>query len=65
VDREFRVLEALHGGAVPVATPIHLCRDESVIGSMFYVMEFVVGRVFWDPSLPDLPPRNARRCSTR
>ncbi len=54
VDREFRVLGALHGGAVPVAQPLHLCRDESVIGSMFYVMAFVEGRIFWDPSLPDL-----------
>jgi aminoglycoside phosphotransferase (APT) family kinase protein len=56
VDREFRVLQALHGGAVPVAKPLHLCTDESVIGSMFYVMEYVVGRVFWDPALPDLAP---------
>jgi aminoglycoside phosphotransferase (APT) family kinase protein len=54
VDREFRVLGALHGGAVPVARPLHLCRDESVIGSMFYVMEFVDGRIFWDPSLPQI-----------
>ena len=54
VDREFRVLGALLGTAVPVARPLHLCRDESVIGSMFYLMEFVDGRVFWDPSLPDL-----------
>jgi aminoglycoside phosphotransferase (APT) family kinase protein len=56
VDREFRVLQALHGRAVPVAAPLHLCRDESVVGSMFYLMEFVAGRVFWDPSLPDLDP---------
>jgi len=56
VDREFRVLGALHGSAVPVAAPLHLCRDESVIGSMFYLMEYVDGRVCWDPSLPDLAP---------
>ena len=54
VDREFRVLTALHGGAVPVARPLHLCTDESVIGSMFYLMEFMDGRIFWDPSLPEL-----------
>ena len=54
VDREFRVLQALHGGAVPVAKPLHLCGDESVIGSMFYLMEFVDGRIFWDPSLPEV-----------
>ncbi|MBW8312339.1 MAG: phosphotransferase [Rhizobium sp.] len=61
VDREFRVLRALHGGAVPVAEPLHLCTDESVIGSVFYLMQFVAGRVFWDPSLPELeaPARGA------
>ena len=54
VDREFRVLRALHGSAVPVARALHLCSDVSVIGSMFYVMEYVDGRVFWDPALPGL-----------
>ncbi len=54
VDREFRVLQALHGTSVPVAKPLHLCRDESVIGSMFYLMAFVDGRIFWDPSLPGM-----------
>jgi len=61
VDREFRVLGALHGSAVPVAQPLHLCMDDSIIGSMFYVMAFVPGRVFWDPALPELdaPQRGA------
>ena len=54
VDREFRVLSALHGTVVPVAEPLHLCRDETVIGSMFYLMQYVEGRIFWDPSLPDM-----------
>ena len=54
VDREFLVLTALHGSDVPVAKPLHLCRDESIIGSMFYLMEFVDGRIFWDPSLPEI-----------
>lgn len=56
VDREFRVLQALHGSAVPVAQPLHLCTDESVIGSMFYLMAYVDGRIFWDPSLPESTP---------
>jgi aminoglycoside phosphotransferase (APT) family kinase protein len=56
VDREFRVISALHGSAVPVAEPLHLCRDETVIGSMFYLMQYVEGRVFWDPSLPEIAP---------
>lgn len=56
VDREFRVLQALHGTAVPVAQPLHLCSDASIIGSMFYLMSFVDGRILWDPSLPDMDP---------
>lgn len=55
VDREFRVLQALQGG-VPVATPRWLCTDDAVIGSMFYVMDFVDGRVEWDPALPKHSP---------
>ena len=54
VDREFRVLTALTGTSVPVARPYHLCEDRAVIGSMFYVMSFEQGRIFWDPALPDL-----------
>ncbi len=56
VDREFRVLGALQGSPVPVARPLHLCSDESVIGSMFYLMGYVDGRICWDPALPDLEP---------
>jgi aminoglycoside phosphotransferase (APT) family kinase protein len=55
VDREFRVTRALFGHGVPVAEPICLCEDTSVIGSMFYVMNYVRGRNFWDPRLPGLP----------
>ena len=54
VDREFRVLVALFGTGVPVARPYHLCTDETVIGSWFYIMEYMRGRVFWDPTLPEL-----------
>jgi aminoglycoside phosphotransferase (APT) family kinase protein len=57
VDREFRVLSALHGSKVPVAKPYHLCKDEGVIGSMFYVMEFIDGSIFWDPSFPEFSPK--------
>ena len=59
VDREFRVLEALSRTAVPVAAPLHLCTDEAVIGSMFYLMSHVPGRIYWDPALPELA-REAR-----
>ncbi|UUV08313.1 phosphotransferase family protein [Ruegeria sp. YS9] len=54
VDREYRVLKALHGTAVPVAKPYVLCEDTDVIGSMFYVMSFQEGRIFWNPALPEL-----------
>ena len=52
VDREYRVLKALSRTEVPVAKVLHLCEDDSIVGSMFYVMEFVQGRIFWDPALP-------------
>ena len=54
VDREYRVQLALQDTEVPVARVLHLCTDETVIGTMFYVMEFAEGRIFWDPALPDL-----------
>jgi len=54
VDREFRVLRALADTAVPVARVYHLCEDRSVIGSMFYVMEFCDGRIFWNASIPEV-----------
>lgn len=55
IEREFRVLQALAGTEVPVPRMHLLCEDPAVIGSAFYVMEYVEGRVFWDPSLPGLP----------
>lgn len=53
VDREYRVMKALAPTPVPVPTMRLLCEDESVIGSMFYVMDFLDGRIFWDASLPE------------
>jgi aminoglycoside phosphotransferase (APT) family kinase protein len=60
VDREYRVLDALKGSAVPVAKVYQLCEDPSIIGSMFYIMEYVEGRVFWDSSLPDITDKATR-----
>lgn len=54
VDREYRVMAALAGTDVPVPAALHLCEDDAVIGSMFYVMEFKEGRILWDPVLPDM-----------
>jgi aminoglycoside phosphotransferase (APT) family kinase protein len=52
VDREFRVLQALQDTAVPVPRVHALCTDDAVIGSAFYVMEYVPGRIFWDQLMP-------------
>jgi len=54
VDREFRVLSALSNTPVPVAQALHLCEDREVIGSLFYVMSYEEGEIYWDPSLPAL-----------
>ncbi len=54
IEREFRVIGALHGTGVPVPRVHALCEDPDVLGSPFYVMEFVPGRVFMDPRLPGL-----------
>ena len=56
VDREYAVQSALMGTGVPVAPMRLLCRDESVIGTMFYVMDHVRGRVFADRTLRGVPP---------
>jgi aminoglycoside phosphotransferase (APT) family kinase protein len=61
VDREFRVQKALAGTDVPVAKMHHLCEDDSVIGSSFYIMDHISGRNFDKPTLGDL--NNADRTS--
>ncbi|WP_312146760.1 phosphotransferase family protein [Brevundimonas sp.] len=60
VDREFTVISALAAQGFPVARPHALCADEAVIGSIFYVMDKVEGRVFWDLKLPGLAPAERR-----
>jgi len=56
VDREYRVIRALHGQGFPVAEPLVYCADEIVAGTAFYVMDFVDGRVFWEPQMPGSNP---------
>jgi aminoglycoside phosphotransferase (APT) family kinase protein len=60
VEREFRVLRALSATDVPVAKVRGLCEDPGVLGVAFYVMDFVKGRIFWNPRLPELD-RTSRR----
>ena len=54
VEREYRVISALHATGFPVARPYVLCEDEAVVGTAFYVMDCVEGRVLWDQSLPGM-----------
>jgi len=56
VDREYRVISALYAQDFPVAEPLAYCADESVAGTAFYVMNFVDGRVFWEPQMPGSNP---------
>ncbi|WP_300541814.1 phosphotransferase family protein [Maricaulis sp.] len=65
VDREYRLISALHPTGFPVARPCALCKDDSVIGSMFYVMEFVAGRSLADGTLPEETPEARRSMYTQ
>lgn len=56
IEREFTVLQALACSAIPVPTVHALCEDEQVIGRVFYIMDFVQGRVLWNQALPELRP---------
>ncbi|GAB7364444.1 hypothetical protein MBLNU230_g4985t1 [Neophaeotheca triangularis] len=54
VEREYRILHALENTDVPVPKTYCLCEDEAVIGTPFYIMSFLDGRIFEDPALPDV-----------
>jgi aminoglycoside phosphotransferase (APT) family kinase protein len=56
IEREYRVLRALADVGFPVARPLALCLDEAIIGTWFFVMEMVRGRIFWESTLPGLTP---------
>ncbi|KAF7304649.1 APH domain-containing protein [Mycena kentingensis (nom. inval.)] len=72
VEREYKMLAALHkhntnpstppDQRVPVPEPIILCEDNSIIGTAFYVMEFVDGRIFTDTRMPEIPFADRREC---
>ncbi len=61
VEREYRVITALAGSGVPVPRTFALCEDPAVIGTAFYIMECVRGRVLTDPRLPGIPPPDRAR----
>jgi aminoglycoside phosphotransferase (APT) family kinase protein len=56
VDREYRIIRALHAQSFPVAEPVLYCADESVVGTAFFVMAHVAGPVFWEPQMPASDP---------
>lgn len=58
IDREYRVLRALHPAGLPVPRPVAWCGDADVIGTPFYLMERLPGRVFHDATLPALSPED-------
>ena len=60
VAREYRVTRALHAVGFPVPTPHLLCEDESVLGTAFYIVEYLDGRLFWEVDLPGLDPDERR-----
>ncbi|KAJ8520188.1 hypothetical protein ONZ45_g2948 [Pleurotus djamor] len=72
IEREYKMLSALHkyninpstpeAKKVPIPEPIWLCEDSSIIGTPFYVMEFLDGRIFTDPRMPEVDPQTRREC---
>ena len=61
VDREYRIIHAMSKTDVPVPEAICLCEDDSVIGTAFYIMSFLNGRIFEDPALPGVTPEDRRK----
>src|SRR5262249_61929400 len=56
VDREYRVMSALHTQGFPVPEPILYCADDAIIGTAFFIMSHVEGPVFWEPEMPSSNP---------
>lgn len=60
IEREFRILVALHPTGFPVPRPIALCEDKDVIGAPFYLMEMVEGRTLWPGTMPSETPKTRK-----
>ena len=60
IDREYRVQKALYDTDVPVAKMYYYCEDENIIGTAFYIMEYLEGRVFEDTTLPNISPEERK-----
>jgi len=61
VDREYRVMRALHAQGFPVPEAILYCADDSIVGTAFFLMSHVEGRVFWEPHMPASDPDERAR----
>jgi aminoglycoside phosphotransferase (APT) family kinase protein len=57
VDREYRVITALYPTGFPVPRTYSLCTDDAVIGTWFYIMDYMDGRILWDQTLPSYEPK--------
>ncbi|KAG8740750.1 hypothetical protein FRC12_015892, partial [Ceratobasidium sp. 428] len=70
IEREYKILNAIHthntrtktSNPIPIPQPIVLCEDSSIIGTPFYVMEFLDGRIFTDPRMPQIPQEERKQC---
>jgi aminoglycoside phosphotransferase (APT) family kinase protein len=58
VEREYRIIHALEKTDVPVPKAYCLCEDSNIVGTPFYIMSFLDGRIFEDPALPDVSPEH-------
>ncbi len=63
VEREYRVMRALAGSDVPVPEALALCEDSAILGTPFFVMRYVPGRIFWQADLPELGSSAERRAA--
>jgi len=61
IEREHQVLRALGEAGVPVPKLINLCEDSSIVGTPFYLMEYVQGKIYKDPGLPDVPAEDRQK----
>ena len=61
VDREYKIIHALDSTDVPVPKAYCLCEDDSVVGTIFYMMEFLDGRIIEDPAMPDITPEERKQ----
>lgn len=62
IEREYRVMKSLEHTDIPVPTMYCLCEDSSVVGTPFYIMQFLQGRIFTDPGLPSLSHDEKKAC---